>query len=111
MKRIPTIMKFDKRMKIDEKKLLIPHTNTVGLIMQRIRDRYLKPNDVPPSTGVFLFFSTGDEQRLFPVTSTMGEIWKTMGEPTRIQIDVAVENTFGRDESHNHVTSLAYFIL
>lgn len=111
MKRIPTIMEFDKRLKLEAKKLLIPETNTVGLIMQRIRERYLKSTDVPPSTGIFLFFSTGDDQRLFPVTSTIGEIWKTMGEPTRIQIDVAVENTFGTDDSHNHVMSLAYFIL
>jgi hypothetical protein len=104
-------MKFDKRLKVDEKKLLIPETNTVGLIMQRIRDRYLNATDVHPSTGMFLFFSTGEDQRLFPVTSAMGDIWKSMGEPTRIQIDVAVENTFGGEDSHNHVTSLAYFIL
>ena len=107
MKRIPTIMEFDKRIKLDSKKLLIPETNTVGVIMLRIRERYLKSTDVHPSAGVFLFFSTGEEQRLFPVTSTMGEIWETMGEPTLIQIDVAVENTFGTDDTHNQMTSLA----
>lgn len=95
MVRIPTIMKFDKRIKLDEKKLLIPETNTVGVIMQRLRERYLKSTDIHPSTGVFLFFSTGEEQRLFPVTSTIGYIWRTLGEPTMIQIDVCVENTFG----------------
>lgn len=98
--RIPVVMKFDKRIGVDEKKLLIPETNTVAIIMQRVRERYIQ-SKVNAATAIFLFFSTGDDQRMFPVNSPMGEIRNALGNPTLIQIDVAVENTFG----YNQVTS------
>ena len=95
MRRIRTIVKFDKRISLADKKLLIPENNTVGLIMHRIRERYIHESVTNSSTAIFILFSTDLEQRMFPTNATMGEISNSLGSPTMIQIDVAIENTFG----------------
>lgn len=96
MRRVHVIMRFDKRTAVPEQKLLIPSTNTVATIMQRVRDRFLVDcKHVTKHTALFLFFSTDLAQRMFPVTATLQDIFLEMGEPDVIVVDVAMENTFG----------------
>ena len=96
MRRVHVIMRFDKRTGVPEQKLLIPNTNTVATIMQRVRERFLSDcKHITKHTALFLFFSTDLTQRMFPVTSTLQDIFVEMGEPDVIVVDVAMENTFG----------------
>ena len=95
MRRIRTIVKFDKRISLADKKLLIPENNTVGLIMHRIRERYIHESVTNSSTAIFIFFSLVFVLCMFSRYGTMGDISNSLGSPTMIQIDVAIENTFG----------------
>ena len=96
MGRVHVIMRFDKRTGVSEQKLLLPGTNTVGTIMQRTRQRFLSDcKYVTKHTALFLFFSTDMAQRMFPVTTTLHDIFKEMGEPDILVVDVAMENSFG----------------
>lgn len=97
MKRARIFMRFDKRIGVPEQQLLIPTTNTVAVIMQRIRERFLADcKHITKHTAVFLFFSTDNTQRMFPVTTTLHDIIQEMGGPDILVIDVAIENTFGK---------------
>ena len=98
MGRIHVIMRFDKRTGVPVQKLLIPGTNTVGTIMQRTRQQFLSDcKHVTKHTGLFIFFSTDVEQRMFPVTTTLHDIFLDLGAPDVIVADVAMENAFGTD--------------
>lgn len=96
-RRTQVVMRFDKRLGVPEQKLLIPNTNTVGVIMQRVRERFLHDNKrVTKHVALFLFFSTDKEQRMFPVSMALEDIAKEMGGPDYLLIDVGMENAFGR---------------
>lgn len=95
VKYINVIVDFDKLFNISQKKIMIKQSYTVGMIMQKIRLKWISETD--SKQAMFLFFkdSANDSYILQPVNKSLSEISFEMGNPALIQIFVKLENTFG----------------
>ena len=92
--RIPITLIFDKRLNLDDKKIMVHDYYTIALLMNRIREKILKTK---PNQNQALFMLINDQ--LYPITFTLQQIFKNVDEPYVIHIKM--ENTFGNYISSN----------
>jgi hypothetical protein len=76
-------------------KALVPEHNTVAMIMQNVRTRWL--TDVKPHEALFILFRMDDDYMLMPISSTLREISNQIGnkENEPVYATVRSEATFG----------------
>lgn len=92
---ISVLVDFDNAFNISQKKIMIKPSYTVGMIMQKIRLKWI--SDIDSKKAMFLFFKDlkHNSHILQPVNKTLSAISKEMNNPSVIQIFVKLENTFG----------------
>lgn len=95
IKFVNVILDFDNSFNIPQKRIMIKQSYTVGMIMQKIRLKWI--SEVDSKKGMFLFFKdlNNDSYLLQPVNKTLSLISQEMNHPSFINICVKLENTFG----------------
>lgn len=95
LKRIPMVFDFEGTVAQPRHKALVPEHNTVAMIMQNVRTRWL--TDVKPHEALFILFRMDDDYMLMPISSTLREISNQIGnkENEPVYATVRSEATFG----------------
>jgi hypothetical protein len=95
LRRIPVVFNFEGTVAQSQRKALVPEHNTVAMIMQSIRARWL--TDVKPHEALFILFRVDDDYMLMPISSTLREISNQIGnkENEPVFATVRSEATFG----------------
>tara|TARA_Y100000389_G_scaffold200338_1_gene240555 strand:+ start:4685 stop:4990 length:306 start_codon:yes stop_codon:yes gene_type:complete len=95
IKYIHVLVDFDSVFEIPQKKIMVKSSYTVGMIMQKLRMKWI--SDMDAKHAIFLFFKDLETNShiLQPVHKTIGTISEEMNNPSYIQIYVKMENTFG----------------
>lgn len=95
VKFITVLVDFDNVFNIPQKRIMIKQSYTVGMIMQKIRLKWISETD--SKQAMFLFFKDpkNDSFILQPINKSLSTISLEMGNPAMIQIFVKLENTFG----------------
>jgi len=95
IKFVNVILDFDNSFNIPQKRIMIKQSYTVGMIMQKIRLKWI--SEVDSKKAMFLFFKdlNNDSYLLQPVNKTLSLISQEMNHPSFINICVKLENTFG----------------
>jgi|TARA_Y100000389_G_scaffold178716_1_gene192122 hypothetical protein len=92
---ISVLVDFDNAFNISQKKIMIKPSYTVGMIMQKIRLKWI--SEIDSKKAMFLFFKDlkNNSYILQPVNKSLSTISNEMNNPSIIQIFVKLENTFG----------------
>ena len=95
VKFINVLIDFENAFNIAQKRIMIKQTYTVGMIMQKIRIKWISQTD--SKKAMFLFFKEPKNNSfvLQPVNKTISSISQEMNNPSFVEIFVKFENTFG----------------
>lgn len=94
MDRIYVVIDFDNRIDETQKKVLISEKYTVGMLMNKIRHKWL--DSFEQNEALFIFFNSPNHGFVIqPVNKTLYEIKQELGYPAVMNIIVTVENSFG----------------